>query len=789
MTARALSWNEAEQARVAEVRRLAALGSGAAPRLLDQLDEPSWTVRREVAAAVIALGGSVTTLLCDLLRTRRDSESRIAAAVDCLVALDADVIVDLELLAADPDPAVAADAAQILGRRRAERGMPVLQRLVAHADDNVAVAALEGIGRIGGGGAFDTLVEATRGTSFFRVFPAIGVLGRTGDPRAIARLSAMLADPLYAAEAARALGLTGQLTAVPTLASLLASSMESVARAAAGALAHIGEAHREKYGTDDAVDEALRRGVADAEPVVVRLQHALGAADTQEHTAIVTILGAIGGEHVVACLRALLVHPKDGDVAAQALQKIGRDADVAVRDALKNGTSGERRVLLPRVARATSVDEIVACLQDPEPDVRVLACEALMRAGARQAVSAIFVLLGDEKPSVVQAATAAIQALGSNETKALALIAAQGKNPALRRTGLRVLGFFGFPEALPVFLAALLDDDPRAREAAMRGLALLDDVRAIDALALASASPEPQMRSAALRALGTTGRKEDARIVGLLRGALRDPDPWVRYYACQALGRLVTVDAVDEIAACLRDGAGQVRVAAIEALARLQTNAAFQALRWAAESDDADVRRAAVLGLGSDQRAEALVVLLRAAGNADPATRLVAIAALHERSPAGAIPMLHAAAARDGDENVRAAALAFLAALGGAESTAVLVDLLRAALKSDGPHLPIAAALSRPLVGRVDGILTALVWVDDATASVLTSCLARQGSVESTSALVMAMKIPSTAARRAAATALGNLRTSAAFAALRGGTADLDPDVRRICQAVIERWS
>ena len=47
-------------------------------------------------------------------------------------------------------PAILCDAAQILGRRESARSVPELQRLTEHADDNVALAAVEALGRIGG---------------------------------------------------------------------------------------------------------------------------------------------------------------------------------------------------------------------------------------------------------------------------------------------------------------------------------------------------------------------------------------------------------------------------------------------------------------------------------------------------------------------------------------------------------------------------------------------------------------------------------------------------------------
>ncbi len=52
--------------------------------------------------------------------------------------------------------------------------------LTEHEDDNVALAALEALGRIGGAEAVERLIGLAESGNFFRAFPAIEVLGRPG---------------------------------------------------------------------------------------------------------------------------------------------------------------------------------------------------------------------------------------------------------------------------------------------------------------------------------------------------------------------------------------------------------------------------------------------------------------------------------------------------------------------------------------------------------------------------------------------------------------------------------
>ena len=141
-----------------EVSKLTALGPEGVNELLSMLADPSWVVRRAVVAALASLGNTAVEPLTKSLIERRDDEARIAATVDALSSSMGNVGAAIEKLAQHPNPAVAADAAQILGRRRDPAAVPVLERLTQHSDDNVAVAAIEALGRVGGRAAVESLI-------------------------------------------------------------------------------------------------------------------------------------------------------------------------------------------------------------------------------------------------------------------------------------------------------------------------------------------------------------------------------------------------------------------------------------------------------------------------------------------------------------------------------------------------------------------------------------------------------------------------------------------------------
>ncbi|MCY1040378.1 HEAT repeat domain-containing protein [Corallococcus sp. bb12-1] len=779
-----LSLSADDRARVEEVDQLARKGASSLPTLLAGLDAPSWAVRRAVVSALARLGTPAVQPLCDVLIHQRDNEARIAAAVDALVAATGEVDGPVEVLGDDANPAIVCDAAQVLGRRRSRQSVPLLARLTVHADDNVAVAAIEALGRIGGGAAVDALLASLGSGNFFRIFPAIDVLGRSGDPTVVPALMALLSDPFYSLEACRALGRTGQEAAVPALVGLLQRGNDAVVRVAAVALVEIHDAQVARFGGARMVPSVLRSNSAEPHPTGRRLAQVISGADAAEKTAVARLLGWAGGADAASGLLKLLDSQDLGvsRAAAAGLGELGADADAQILQALREGDSSRRRVLLPLVGkRSAAVPDVLLCLEDRDAMVRALAAETLSRIGDTSAVQALFVRLSDEDPRVVQAVVGAIQSLGSETTETLALEAARSADTRQRRAALRIVAYFGYPRGLDALLLAMRDPDERLRDAAIYGLPFIDDPRAVDALLAAASHESERTRATAMRALGQTDKQ--ARITSTLLGGLNDRDPWVRYYACQSLGKLNEEAAADAIVALANDDAGQVRVAVVDALAHLHTESAMAALRRAASSTDADVRRAALLGLGVARRPDALPVLLEAVHSDDPATRLVALSAVAEYDAPETLPALLRAAG-DRDDSVRSAAVGFLATRTGQHATQALVSLLGDVMLRE----QVVGALALPVDGRLAGLLSALEVADDATAPLLVAALARMRRADARAALMQALAGASPAGRRASAPAVAALGTVESREALdRAAHRDEDADVRRACLLALGR--
>ncbi len=169
-----------ERERMRHVAELRQSGLASIPELIAELIAPTWAVRRAVVAALAEADPAAMPVLCDALRSLRTNEAQIAGLVDALSATSNDVD-DLVLqLASDENVAVLCDATQVLGRRESARAVPKLKALTQHTDDNVALGAVEALGRIGGRDALDSLLALARESQLFPHLPDPGYPGALG---------------------------------------------------------------------------------------------------------------------------------------------------------------------------------------------------------------------------------------------------------------------------------------------------------------------------------------------------------------------------------------------------------------------------------------------------------------------------------------------------------------------------------------------------------------------------------------------------------------------------------
>ncbi len=773
--ARRFGLTDAEHTRIEHVDHLFALGAQSVRELIGAIADSSWTVRRAVVGALAALGEDAVEPLCAWLRDARTSEHAIAAAVDALAgSIGPSTMEAVVALLDDPNPAVVADAAVILGRRRERAAAPRLAKLIEHADDNAAVAAIEALGTIGGTFAVDALIEVIRRKQFFRTYPALQVLARTGDPRVVAPIAELLSDEGFQSEAARALGRTGSALAIGPLAALLAHTGDPIVRLVATALADL-TARAEWTGAQVPVAAAIRMMIS---PSLDRFEAALPGSDTSERLASAKVLGTIGAATSVSVLVTLLDHAETRGAATAAIRQIGALHNDALIDALERGSASTRVALLPIIGSSSAVVRVRGLLADEDPEVRARACEALERIGDTTTLPALFAALADSNPRVSHAATAAIHALGAGSVSSLAMQALRSPASSVRRHALRIITALSLRDAFDEVLVAVEDPDVRIGELAIGALAAMTDAR-VDPLLVSFADRlEEPLRCATMRAAGHRG---GLRMTHILKRGLDDDAAWVRYYACQGIGRGADEGSAHALIGRLADAAPQVRIAAIEALSRLTADTAWQAMTSAVRSADPDEKRAALVGISQSARPEAIPLLLEAAQAPAVATRLIAIAGLASSMDTRALDQL-ASAARDSTAELCTAALSLLVDRTDWRAVEILVDV---ALASEFDH-PVHVALSRPSAVRIAALAARLDSADDRAAPILAAALSRMGGADAIAALFDALAATSPAARSAVAAALMAIDAAGAREAISLLIqSDPDPAVRRACAAAL----
>ncbi len=765
--ARDLHLTTAERARVDHVDLLVASDPVPIGELLAVLDDPSWSVRRAGVSALASLGDDGVAELCRWLGEVRTTEHGIAAAIDALVtSRGATTNAAVIALCGHPQTPVIEDAARILGRRGASEAVTTLGALLAHPSDNVALAAIEALGAIGGAGTVEDLVVLIRTRNFFRTFPAMQVAARTGDPRVIGALAELLDDELYRPEAIRALGHTGSALAVAPLTALV----EREAGATVGVVAE---------ALTELVSQAARSG---ASSQVVSTVHAMLAplrdrfvvalATARDRVPLLNVLGMIGDAGTLAVLAG-----SPEPAAVRAIEVLARRDEDALLIALASADPALRLAGLPLASSARVAPAVRAALADDEPEIRARACEALARIGDVTAVDALFAMLDDPSPRVGHAATAAIGALGVAGTAARVIAVLRSGSTRVRRHALRLVAYLGSDGLFDAVVGALGDPDPRIAELAVAALVSLGDPRVDATLATAASSASETVRAAAVRAAG------QRRLESIVTRGLDDDSARVRYCACQALGQLGDARHSAALVARLADAAPQVRIAAIEAIARLDTPETWQILVSVAHSQNPDEQRAALIGIAGHDQPVATDILLAAARAPELATRLFALSGLvRSRDPRALVAL--GAALHDDHEAVRDAALSLLDERDDRETSELL--LATAAITPD-PAAPIHAAVSRARPIRIATIAERLATADAVEARALAAALGRMADPRATAALFGALAAPSAAARREAALTLVAIGAPGAIAAATDlARRDPDPDVRHACAAAVK---
>jgi HEAT repeat protein len=525
------------------------------------------------------------------------------------------------LVRGDADADVRLLAATAAGESGHAELRPALEHALDDPEPNVAAAAADALGVLGDARAVDALAGAlARADDPWRRASIVVALGGLGDARAVPALSAAAADadPSVAAAAAGALAEVGDPAGMDGLRAAARSADAGVRGAALDGSARL-------LGAGAPAPDWLRDAARGAEADAAR-RFAEGEDDCAA-----LLLGAAGTASAAERLADAAEDADRAPLAAAALALLPpRVALDALLPRISRAPAEARRVLagaLPPPTRAEDVARLVPLLADDDGEVRGAAVEALARApadlvrpaledalarpaaraGAASALGrlaggaadTLLPLLVDADPAVRRAAADGLAHTPDPRAAGRLIEVLEGEaDGGVRCAVIAALGCAGGPAAVAALDALARGGAPAERFAAVRALGRTRADAALAPLLSAVADDDAGLQAAALRALGDLGDPGGADAVAdRLDAADRD----LRREAARALERIAPPAATERLLAALADPDWRVRLAAVRTLARAGIPAAAAALHAARDADpDPLVRRAAAGADGAE---------------------------------------------------------------------------------------------------------------------------------------------------------------------------------------------
>jgi HEAT repeat protein len=227
----------------------------------------------------------------------------------------------------------------------------------------------------------------------------------------------------------------------------------------------------------------------------------------------VVVAGLTDPEPAVRRASAEILSHLEVPEATPALINTLRDLDPPTRAAALRALSR---------TNAASVRDVEALLDDPEPEVRLVAIETLARltGGSGESLASIRSRLNDPDPAVRACAAFTLLRVEPYQAAEATLAELYGSNePEARAAAIRAFADWGHRSTFDRTVAALTDASALVRRAAADAIGRIDQSRAVDPLVHALADDDRSVREAVASALGRIG----LAALGPAVGALADP--------------------------------------------------------------------------------------------------------------------------------------------------------------------------------------------------------------------------------------------------------------------------
>ena len=766
----------------------AAGATGPHAAIVELLRNDSWQVRRGAIQGLSRQAPArLVASLIEALRDEHHDFNVLSSALQLLSMIEVDVTEPLSELFKTGDADLRMQVALALGQQSHPAASAALIEALGDPDANVRFHVIESLGKLQTAEAVDALTEIAESRDFFLAFPAVDALARMDDPRVASRLLPLLDDETLCAPVAEALGRLGDADVVRALVAVLNRAHPPVGSVAA-AIANLYDEYERRYQGGVYIVSEFQASVE-----ATGAQHLLDALRDdriRDLRPLVLLLGWVQSPAVARALTELLGDSTCRSEVIEALVRHGTgvvavlvdrlDADdeqvqLAAISAL--GKLGDRRSTIP-LTRLLTADRSIA----------IATAGALAAIGDLSAFRPLLELLEHADATVRQAAISALNSLGHPEMEASIAPRLADADAHVRESAVRIAGYFGYPGCADAVFELCRDEVEAVRRVALEHIAFIDEARALAVLLGAMATETPRARAGIAIALG---RIPDPESRATLRRALRDGDPWVRYFAARSLGEHGEADALADLAeVAAHERAPHVRIAAVEAIGAINGPRAAELLAPYAEDSDAEIAAAAITSLGRVTDGAAAAALARALRSPDPVRRLAAVTALSLREGADSVASLRWTAEADTSAEVSDAAVSGLARLATAmgEGWHQAVDAL-VELTADSKQQEAAfAALARVPAGCVDAVAKGLTHPISRVRRMTVETLTRMKHPDASARVRGALDSPDAGVREAAVLALKRIGARGLLAKL-SMMSESDPElsVRRAAAAAISK--
>lgn len=521
---------------------LAAMGMPALDALEADLKDSPCSAAVRAVGLIGSAAASAAPQLIGLIQASRDNKPMYAAILEALggIVTPFDQLTPVLRVAITDDAELVrrAAASVMLGYPEAsEHSLPLLQKWLTEDDAELRSKATWIVGQFGADAASlapDLIRQLGNGDDADTITGALAGLGPAAADAILAALAGTPVEALRQDEAhwARAILKNSGPLAMPALERGLESEHASIRFVALDALSGLGKIARP-------LEPKFRKASNDPEPAV-RLAALIAleedGADPQRLATILQRRSSDESAEVRAVAVRLLAKAKDGNRQAFAL--------------------------------------ILQALDDPDPGVQVAAVAALKPFGpeAEAAVPRLQALAASPDSTAKLAILQAFASIGPGASEALPFVQAAlaDANPQIRGAAISALvAIEPEGESLTQVLAEMLaDQDPAVRHPAIDGLGQRGEGARSAAPLLFKLLDEEEDRSEALEALRRIGATDpDLYII-----ALDNPEPRVRLFACEALGRLgkAAEKAIPRLEQAKQDRYDFVRRRAEDAIERIR---------------------------------------------------------------------------------------------------------------------------------------------------------------------------------------------------------------------------